>query len=603
MKNYIISFCLLLFLCSCSDDEFKEIDQSENLLSTQSRVQIKRGSDVSKIAIDFIKTKTNNTFTVSSKKGSVKLNNSILSSKNDEFGTVDTSKEIVVVNEDNTKHTFKVITPSESLNTITNLIVVEKENNSYEYFLKYTFVGEIPRNEETNTIDFSRFNGSIETFDADGTSIGFMTIESGIVIDDSGQLNPCLDDTSTEPTNDDNGNTGSNTGGSDSSVGIPNVDEPNEPLSTGNGDLSQSGQFTDPNNGCGLSWSYLPCGCGGSANGHAPQAGVPCCQGSPLVIRDCNGTIIAQRNSNTSTTIFKRTGFDPCNDGDVGVILDDEELCTMDDESFNAYYSSKSPFTVDMSEVRRYCDTIGIPNAENEKFMCIYNKLIKSPKFKHLFTDVFGESQNINVTFNIQDQISSNQDTKAICKIINGTTDGNGNLINLNMEIKIKREHLNNDSRISVAKSIIHECIHAYLNLKRIDCNQGTNFDELNNKLFGELINEYYDGICADTQEGHEFMFDYMLPSMQGILSDVRDNFIPESHRQIVEAYNFQSQSNPVVPSTPWNWDQFYYYFSLVGLHNTAEFQQQIATDPIKNYIFNRYNVTSTLFSNSYCED
>ena len=90
---------------------------------------------------------------------------------------------------------------------------------------------------------------------------------------------------------------------------------------------------------------------------------------------------------------------------------------------------------------------------------------------------------------------------------------------------------------------------------------------------------------------------------MQALLSDVRDNFIPEHHRQQAEMTFYQSSSNPVVPSTSWNWNQFYYYFSLKGLHNTQQFQQEIVADSIKKYLYDNYNIDSELFSNSYCED
>ncbi|QHI38500.1 hypothetical protein IMCC3317_38930 [Kordia antarctica] len=601
MKKHIFIYFILLFLFSCDNDEFHEAEELENHVSTDLRIQYKRGSEVSASALDFIKSRTNNTFTVTSKKGEVKLNSSLSLSKNNELGTVDTSKEIVVINENNTKHTFKVIAPSEHSNTVINLIVVEKETDSYEYFLKYTFAGELPINEETGTTDFSEFNGTIETFNADGALIGSMTIENGIITNDQGQLSPCPDD-SQEPT-DDNTNVDSNTGGSDSSTGIPNDDNTDDPLSSGNGDPNQSSQFTDPNGDCGLTWAYESCGCGGSPNGHAPQ-GVDCCQGSPLVIRDCNGTVIAQRDSNTSTTIFKRNGFDPCDDGDVGVILDDDVLCAMDNDSFNAYYSNKSPFDVDLNDVRRYCDSITPPDPENEKFMCVYNKLVNSPKFKHLFTDVFGDSENLNVKFEIVDVVSAtNPHINANCQA-SGTLDSNGNLVNALMTIKIKRSHINGDPRISLAKTILHECIHAYIKLKKLDSNQGTTFQDINNETLGQLINQYYgNGQFSNGQHGHEFMFDYMLPSMQQMLSDVRDNLVPENHRQIVESRNYQSSSNPVVSNHPWDWNEFYYYYSLLGLHNTNAFEQQIESNPIKNYLYGKYNGDGELLSSSYCQD
>ncbi|WP_433991553.1 AHH domain-containing protein [Kordia algicida OT-1] len=334
MKKHLFIFIMLLCLFSCSNDEFGVSEQMQNPVSKNLKVQYKRGNDVSISAINFIKNRTNNTFTVSTKKGSIKLNNSQSFLKNDELGTVDTSKEIVVVNETNTKHTFKVITPNESLHTITNLVIVEKAEGSYEYFLKYTFSGEFPINEETGAIDISKFNGTIETFNASGNLIGSITIENGTITSDQGQLSPCPDDNQ-EPNDNGDTNTGSSSSGSDSSTGIPNDNTNEDPVNVGNGDPDSSAQYTDSNGDCGLTFSYERCGCGGDANGHPPQ-GVECCQGSPLIIRDCNGNILAQRNSDVSTTMFKRNVFDPCNDGDTGVILNSiTDIEGMDDELIN----------------------------------------------------------------------------------------------------------------------------------------------------------------------------------------------------------------------------------------------------------------------------
>jgi len=598
MKRHILKFFIVLFFFSCSDDELREGVLTEDQGTTDLRIQYKRGSDVSPFAINYIKEKTNNTFAVSSKKGEIKFSRSSSFSKNNELGTVDTSKEITVVNETNIKHTFKVVNPHAPINTYTNLIVVEKDEKSYEYFLRYTFMGELPINPETRTIDFSRFNGTIETFNTEGNLIGSMTIEDGIVTSDLGQLAPCPDDIQDQ--NDDT-NTGSPSGGSDSSVGIPGGND--EQPSGGDGNPETSAQFTYSFGGCGLSWSYEQCGCGGGANGH-PPSGASCCQGSPLVIRDCNGTIIAQRNLGEATVISKRDGTDPCDDGDVGVILADDVLCEMGNESYNAYYSGKSPFNVDLSAVRRECDTISLPDPSNEKFMCVYNKLANSPTFKHLFTNIFGESANLNAKFEIVDVPSAtNPNANGTCQA-SGTMDSNGNLVNVVMTIKIKRSHVDGDARINVAKTILHECVHAYLKLKKLDSSQGTTLGEINNEDLGELINQYENnGEFSAGQHGHEFMFDYMLPSMQQMVSDVRDNLIPQNHRQYVEARNYQSSSNPVVPNHPWDWNEFYYYFCLRGLHNTNAFASQIAEDPIKNYLYSQYNIDAELFSSTYCED
>ncbi|EDP94707.1 hypothetical protein U8527_07075 [Kordia algicida OT-1] len=316
MKKFFTLFCFLIIL-SCQKDDSINQDQNQDSLA-RARVQIKVGNEVSKSAIEYIKLRTNNSFTVENKKNSISLSKTPFSFKSSGLGIVDTNKEIVVVNESNTKHTFKIISPLEE-NSVTNLIVVETENSSYEYFIKYNFIGNIPTNEETNAIDLSKFSGTIETFNSNGQQIGYISMENGSMTNSTGQFSPCPDDPTDEPSDDDSS-------GSDASTGIPSSNSADDNEVYNNVDSNSGGEFENLDDDCGLSWSYARCGCGGGADGH-PPSGAWCCQGSPIIITDCNGNAIAQRSSNNDTK-FKNSLTEPCDDGDVGVLIDKEDCDT-----------------------------------------------------------------------------------------------------------------------------------------------------------------------------------------------------------------------------------------------------------------------------------
>ncbi len=289
-----------------------------------------------------------------------------------------------------------------------------------------------------------------------------------------------------------------------------------------------------------------------------------------------------------------------------------EDECTQSDETFNYFYSSKSPFNVDLSEVRPPCDdNIDTSEVEaNEKFMCIYKKLTESTNFKNLFVDTFGESVNLNVKFELDDSLPNNvggvtgADPDNPSEIIDGE-------LYLNLRIRINKNHLNEGhlaarSTISIAKNILHECIHTYLYVKKYNCNDGTTFDILDNQLLGELINEYYDGSCSEDQEQHEFMFDFMIPTMSQVLANVKNDLIPESNQNYVSDLDYNNSfwaDNPFTESHIFNWTEFYKYLSMEGLHITEAFQQGIVPNPIENYLFERYNDTSDEFSKDYCNE
>ncbi|WP_156113380.1 hypothetical protein [Wocania ichthyoenteri] len=284
---------------------------------------------------------------------------------------------------------------------------------------------------------------------------------------------------------------------------------------------------------------------------------------------------------------------------------DDECVAALD--VLNAHYSRSSPFTVDLKEViKTPCDQISTDDVVNEKFICIYNKLTKSSKFKNLFVDTFGESDNINVTFKVVDSISgANGTTGKLPNSINSINSKTGE-ITLNLLIKIDESYISSSSAIAVAKTILHESIHAYLILKHIKCNVGTPFDdiieEIDDKKLDELLNYYYDSACP-VEEQHEFMFDYMIPTMANILDDIKDDLIPENHQTNAESETFIDLSNPNGPEIPWKWSEFYNYLSMSGLQQTDAFLWKISPGSDEKENYNHYIRTGIQSFKKECVD
>lgn len=257
--------------------------------------------------------------------------------------------------------------------------------------------------------------------------------------------------------------------------------------------------------------------------------------------------------------------------------------CMQSDETFNYFYSLNSPFTVDLSEVRPPCDDDSIDTSEvetNEKFMCLYGKLVESPKFKDLFLNIFGDSEDFNVKFTIVNNLGSN----GKCVTTSGHTDPTtGEIIDLNLELQIDKNYLNNASAIGVAKTILHESIHAYLTFKYYSCNQSAPFGIMDDVELSELLNEYH-AECAPLEADHEFMFNFMVPTMAEILANLKDDLIPQNHQEAAEDYMFINELNPstnpdtgeYINDVPWNWDEFFKYLSLAGLQNSSAFHFQI---------------------------
>lgn len=275
----------------------------------------------------------------------------------------------------------------------------------------------------------------------------------------------------------------------------------------------------------------------------------------------------------------------------------DDDDCTVSNEDFNAYYSELSHFDVDIGLVREGCDdTIDISAVEaNKKFMCIYNKLVESPSFKNLFIDTFGESENLNVKFLIDDTITSNGNAGG-----SYTINSQGE-ITTNWIIKISNSYITSASNVSMAKTILHECIHAFLKTKMLNCDLGATLPYLNNSELSEILNVFYNDwqcesdVNGSPQSQHSFMFNYMLPTFETIMTEIKPLLASEANYDYFDDINISNDNLNI--NEDWSWDRFIHYWSMTGLQNCTAFNETITPNAIENFMYNQYTMSESAFS------
>lgn len=292
----------------------------------------------------------------------------------------------------------------------------------------------------------------------------------------------------------------------------------------------------------------------------------------------------------------------------INSIFDDD--CSISDDAFNSIYSTNSPFNVDLSLVRASCDSIDTSNVEaNAKFMCIYNKLIASPSFKNLFTNTFGESKEMNVKIKVTDNlIIDGESVNGVCKRENYNLDSSGNLENIELQIEINSNLLsgsNSKTPFQIIKTILHEAIHAYLYVKILDCDEGSAIAQIDESKFENLIDLYFENTCSQNQDQHDFMINFMLPTMIQILSEVKDSSIPDNQQEVLNGFDFlilsEATNGPLTESIIFNWPSLYHYISLSGLHNTDAYNQITPSNTVNSYLKSVYLAKlNTLSKNCY---
>ena len=249
---------------------------------------------------------------------------------------------------------------------------------------------------------------------------------------------------------------------------------------------------------------------------------------------------------------------------------------------FDIQASLKSPLNIDRSSIN---DEL----PEGKKFNNVYKALTDSPEFKNLFLNIFQNSTRYNVKFQTGNIAGgANGDTKT-------------NLLDpTNNIITIDANFIKNNSKLVVAKTILHECIHAFLNVKLCDGQLG-NIPNINNEDFYNIVNKSYNGFNND-QAQHNFIYNYMIPTMGKVLEEIKDKLVSPEESITLSGLGMHIPYDNS-PRTDFNWNDFYHNLSLSGLQNCSFFQNEIGTfnnDGTPNITVNQTLMQSYNQYNSY---
>jgi hypothetical protein len=235
----------------------------------------------------------------------------------------------------------------------------------------------------------------------------------------------------------------------------------------------------------------------------------------------------------------------------------------------DAEASAKSPLNIDMTGVNGN-------SPEEQRFNSVYNKLKASPLFKSLLVNMFESSTRYNVSFEVGDLFG-----------VYGRTlpPPSGPIIN--NTIIIDKSLLRGGSEVSIATTIVHEMIHAYLNVLRAQ--HGATPSELENDDLANCIVKYWTSQLWSPENQHNFMVGNFGPTIQQILVDIKDNlFTAEEIHKVEHPENYSNDyflrlpgnitpENEFTQSTtviPWNWENFFNWQSYEGLQDSGAFLQ-----------------------------
>lgn len=304
----VLFFSFSLIFCNCTDErEFYHVDNLSHAVN-EDHIHMIYGEEIPETVKDFITDASAGTKMVRYNKGTGGLMFSdALNKSSNVFGIVDVTRAVVVPYGEEIRYTFLVESINNIQNELLNLIIVENNEQSQEYFIKYHFddARQI-RSESFRTLNgMTSFSGDITYYDSDGIEIGHTTMSNGTTVNTTGSGLPCPSDSDDENNNNSNTN-GNNQGGSNQSTGQSNNND-------NSNDSGGGGEIENPDNCTVISYEacFLPNGSRGGANGHRPACQDPgsphgvddpeCqnrCSGSATILTDwCTGNTVTFRNN------------------------------------------------------------------------------------------------------------------------------------------------------------------------------------------------------------------------------------------------------------------------------------------------------------------
>jgi hypothetical protein len=365
----------------------------------------------------------------------------------------------------NSNYTFKVIHPEDNYKTFFNLVMLEKEQGVKVQLIKYEMSEEFANLYRQGAKDLSQFVGSITT----------NTLTSPCLCEDPNDGLPI------EVNPGDNGDGGSGGGGSGNPIGGPTLGSPGD---GGSGGGNQSCVISIITTVCcqNIHWGY-------SSNCRCPESGGN--NGATFMYNSCTGQLLQlNKNSrfkkgNTQNQTENINENDCCNNGLIGILDPSSKEEDMIEERINDFDLDPCSKTI-LSQLKN------LQQNDISKILQRFN--------------------NVPYVYNLTYKTA----TPLINPLNSAETDWvrdlNDNPVLQNYLIHINPNYVNQATKIAIARTILHEMLHAHL-LAIVD-DIGLANSIVDPREFPVIYNAISNNIQSNTEAIHhqQMSMKYILP-------------------------------------------------------------------------------------------
>lgn len=198
----------------------------------------------------------------------------------------------------------------------------------------------------------------------------------------------------------------------------------------------------------------------------------------------------------------------------------------------------------------------------------IWNTMKESDVGYETIKNYIGEHPTAELCLNIKDLGGD----------VNGNTSTTGTYSDPVITINLNSQNLER-SKLSIARTLLHEMIHAELYGMVIEARGYDNFHNYSQNYNNDFLAvwNYIEEFSINGWQ-HEYMADYYIRYISTGLQKLEKYYVSESFKRAANDGYFHFAINE-----DWNWNSFYTYVAWEGLHETEQFQNDIIDKDLKN--------------------
>tara|TARA_R110001592_G_scaffold55592_2_gene169744 strand:+ start:901 stop:2085 length:1185 start_codon:yes stop_codon:yes gene_type:complete len=326
------------------------------------------------------------------------------------------------------------------------------------------------------------------------------------------------------------------------------------------------------------------------SSGGGPYGGLPTDEGDPdedwmceVFIQETDWWTCVSYGGSTYCHITETTyeiTYENCGSNSAMSTSDDDGFCQPTDDNIPII----EPELDAIIWLESICETDAFKN--NICVQDVWTKMKENNLAYNSLSAFLGDKPIAELCLDIKDLNDAAKKTQ-----VNGTARLSGTSTKALVTISLNSTQLNR-SKLDIARTIIHESIHAELFAMIVEAGGQENFNiyVTNNpgKSDFSLVWDYIqDYLPPNSNWQHEYMADFYIGAISNGIKELSDDLLSDGFKNYFSGSSFYPTSSS--EAVTWNWDDFYEAVAWTGLKATSEWEEKDSETQNKYNAYAKY--------------